>query len=58
MIAPISDPIKFDSLRNAELWLKLNGFTKVSGMWIGKSRTVQVTPLLNDRVSIQIGVPA
>ena len=58
MIAPIAEPIKFDSLRNAELWLKLKGFTKVRGMWIGKSHAVLVTPLLNDRVSIQIGVPA
>lgn len=58
MIAPIDEPIKFDSLKNAELWLKLKGFSKVRGLWIGKTRTIQVTPLLNGRVSVQVGVPA
>ena len=58
MIAPIDQPIKFYSLKNAELWLKLKGFSKVRGLWIGKSHTIQVTPLLNGRVSVQVGVPA
>lgn len=57
MIAPISHPIKFDSLKNAELWLSLKVFSKIRGLWVGQTRTVQGTPLLNGRVSVQLGVP-
>ena len=58
MIDLTNESIKFNSLASAELWLKLKGFSKVRGIWISKSKAVLVTRLLNDRVSIQIGVPA
>lgn len=57
MIAPTSDPVKVHK-SYLGLWMQLNGFQKVRNQWISKTRAVLVTPLLNDRVLIQVGVPA
>ena len=57
MIAPTSDPVKIEK-KLVPLWMQLNGFQKVRNQWISKTRAVLVTPLLNDKVLIRVGVPA
>ena len=57
MLAPTSEPVKLHK-DLVPIWMQLNGFQLVRNQWISKSRAVLVTPLLNDRVLIQVGVPA
>jgi len=57
MIALTNDQVKIHK-DLVPIWMQLNGFWKVRNQWISKSRVVLVTPLLNDKVLIQVGVPA
>ena len=57
MIAPTADAVKIEK-KLVPIWMKLNGFQLVKKQWVGGSRCVLVTPLLNGYVSIQVGVPA
>ena len=57
MLAPTSEPVKKHK-DLVPIWMQLNGFQKVRNQWISKSRAVLVTPLLNEKVLIQVGVPA
>ena len=57
MLAPTGEPVKIHK-DLVPLWMQLNGFQRVRNQWISKSRAVLVTPLLNEKVLIQVGVPA
>lgn len=57
MIAPTADAVKIEK-KLVPIWMQLNGFQLVKKQWVGGSRCVLVTPLLNGYVSIQVGVPA
>ena len=57
MLAPTGEPVKLHK-DLVPIWMQLNGFQKVRNQWISKSRAVLVTPLLNEKVLIQVGVPA
>ena len=57
MLAPTGEPVKIHK-DLVPIWMQLNGFQKVRNQWISKSRTALVTPLLNEKVLIQVGVPA
>ena len=57
MIALTNDQVKIHK-DLVPIWMQLNGFWKVRNQWISKSRVVLVTPLLNYKVLIQVGVPA
>ena len=57
MLAPTSEPVKIHK-DLVPILMKLNGFQKVRNQWISKSRAALVTPLLNEKVLIQVGVPA
>lgn len=57
MIAPTDEPVKIEK-KFVPIWMKLNGFQLIGKQWVGESRCVLVTPLINNRVLIQVGVPA
>ena len=57
MLAPTGEPVKIHK-DLVPIWMQLNCFQKVRNQWVSKSRAVLVTPLLNEKVLIQVGVPA
>jgi hypothetical protein len=57
MIAPSDEPVKKHKSEVSD-WMKKNGFQLIGKQWVGESRCVLVTPLINNRVLIQVGVPA
>ena len=57
MLAPTSEPVKIHK-DLVPIWMQLNGFQNVRNQWISKSRAALVTPLLNEKLLIQVGVPA
>ncbi len=57
MIAPSDEPVKKHK-SEVKGWMKENGFRLIGKQWVGESHCVLVTPLINDRVLIQVGVPA
>jgi len=56
MIAPTADPVKLDK-RFLVDWMTQHGFQLIRKQWVGKTHCAQVTPLLNNRVLIQVGLP-